>query len=84
MQDYRESNTRFLAAHHHWSGIIIDGGTAHVDFVTNSDIDWRHEVRAISALVTKDNFNRLSEEGGLSGDIGLLSIDVDGCRFMVA
>jgi hypothetical protein len=78
VQDYSESNTRFLATSGNWSGICIDDGVAHVDFVRRQGLDWRYGVRAVSAFVTTDNINKLIRDGGPTGDIGLLSVDVDG------
>jgi len=78
VQDYAESNTRFLATSGNWSGICIDDGVAHVDFIRRQELDWRYGVIAVSAFVTTDNINKLIRDGGLTGDIGLLSVDVDG------
>src|SRR6185436_11313918 len=46
--DYRESNTRFLVCNDNWRGLIMDGGTSHIDFVHNNPIGWRHHVDARS------------------------------------
>ena len=78
VQDYSESNTRFLATSANWSGICIDNGVAHVEFVRRQGLDWRYGVRAVSAFVTTHNVNKLIRDGGPTGDIGLLSVDVDG------
>ena len=78
VQDYSESNTRFLATSGNWSGICIDDGVAHVDFVGRHALDWRYGVSAVSAFVTTDNINKLIRDGGVTGDVGLLSLDVDG------
>ena len=78
VQVYSEANTRFLATSGNWSGICIDDGVAHVDFIRRQELDWRYGVIAVSAFVTTDNINKLIRDGGLTGDIGLLSVDVDG------
>lgn len=78
VEDYRESNTRFLAMSDGWRGAIFDAGTAHVDFVHRPTFRWRYPVEARQAFVTRDNVNDLIADTGLQGDIGLLSIDIDG------
>lgn len=81
--DYRESNTRFLLCNDNWRGLILDGGTSHIDFVRSNALGWRHTVDARSRFVTRDNINETITEAGISGDIGLLSIDIDGNDYWV-
>jgi hypothetical protein len=76
--DYRESNTRFLLVNDNWRGLIIDGGTAHRAFLRRAGLDWRHSIDALTAFVDRDNIDRLIHDAGFEGDVGLLSIDVDG------
>src|SRR5436309_13168724 len=49
--DYKESNTRFLLYNDNWRGLVIDGGTTHIDFLRDSELMWRHEIDAFSAFV---------------------------------
>ncbi len=79
--DYRESNTRFLAQNNNWRGVVIDGGEDHVKFVLGTALSWRHDVEPVSAFVTRENVNELISSNGLSGKIGLLSVDVDGIDY---
>ncbi|KRC53898.1 MULTISPECIES: hypothetical protein [unclassified Nocardioides] len=79
--DYRESNTRFLLQNNNWRGVVIDGGEAHVQFVTGTEMAWRYDVEPVSAFVTKENVNALISDNGLRGPIGLLSVDVDGIDY---
>ena len=76
--DYRESNTRFLVQNNNWRGLVIDGGEAHVKFVLGTGMSWRHDVEPVSAFVTRENINALIKDNGFEGQIGVLSIDVDG------
>lgn len=79
--DYRESNTRFLLEHDNWRGLIIDSGEAHQQYLDRSGLRWRFTVDARSALITPENVNSLL--GDVAGDIGLLSIDIDGIDYWV-
>ena len=83
VEDYTESNTRFLLVHDNWSGLIMDGGEDHVAFLRRSGMDWRHDIQAKSAFVDRDNINGLIESAEISGDIGLLSVDIDGNDYWV-
>jgi hypothetical protein len=81
--DYSESNTRFLLQNDNWRGLVLDGGTAHVEFVERSGLLWRHDLTAATAFITSENINGLLRQHGFSGDIGLLSIDIDGNDYWV-
>jgi hypothetical protein len=83
VEDYREANTRFLLVNRNWSGLIVDGGDAHVRAVSASPLMWRHDIRPVSAFVDRDNVNDLLREHGFDVDLGLLSIDVDGNDYWV-
>lgn len=79
VQDYRESNTRFLLMHDNWRGIIVDSGDDHIRFVEGSDIGWRHTIDAVQAFITTENVDDLLPDE----PIGLLSIDIDGNDYWV-
>ena len=83
VEDYREANTRFLAEHDNWTGLVIDGGRENIERVRRSPVCWRQNLRAVEAFVTRDNINALIAGAGLAGDIGLLSVDIDGNDYWV-
>lgn len=83
VEDYSESNTRFLLVHDNWRGLVMDGGSEHIAFLEASGLRWRHEIHAVSAFVDRDNINRLIRDAGFEGDIGLLSVDIDGNDYWV-
>jgi hypothetical protein len=83
VQDYLESNTRFLAANDRWSGLVIDGDKEYVARIKAANFYWRSDVIAVPAFVTRDNINRIIGDAGFKGDIGLLSIDIDGNDYWV-
>lgn len=76
--DYTESNTRFLLVNNNWRGLIVDCGTAHTEFLKRTEMRWRYSVEAETAFLTRDNVNAVLRGAGLEGDVGLLSIDIDG------
>lgn len=83
VQNYSESNTRFLLMNDHWRGLIIDGSREYIDSVRNQDLYWRHDLTAVAAWIDRDNIDRLIGDAGFSGDIGVLSIDIDGNDYWV-
>lgn len=83
VQDYIESNTRFLLQNNQWKGLIIDGSATYMESVRNSEIYWRNDLTAVDAWIDKDNINKLFADAGFQGDIGILSIDIDGNDYWV-
>jgi hypothetical protein len=83
VEDYSEANTRFLLVNDNWRGVIFDSGTAHVDFVRYHGLGWRYELDARTAFITPENVNDEFRKAGMTGDIGLLSIDIDGNDYWV-
>src|SRR5207247_4732381 len=51
--------------------------------VRSDPIGWRHWIDARSAFVTRDNINAKIVAAGRSGDMGLLSVDIDGNDYWV-
>jgi hypothetical protein len=83
VEDYREANTRFLAEHDNWTGLVMDGGRGNIEGVRRSEVCWRQNLRAVEAFVTRDNINALISGQGIGGEIGLLSVDIDGNDYWV-
>ena len=83
VQDYAESNTRFLLMNNHWKGLVIDGSKEYMDIVRGQDLYWRHDLTAVDAWIDRDNINQLIGDAGFSGDIGVLSVDIDGNDYWV-
>ena len=83
VQDYSESNTRFLLTNNNWSGAIFDVGTAHLSFLTRTQLRWRHTIDAYSIRITQENVNETLERVGMAGDIGLFSLDIDGNDYWI-
>lgn len=83
VEDYRESNTRLLLFLRNWRGLVIDGSDDHIRNIQGQDIHWRYDLTAKRAFIDKDNINELIASSGLQGDIGLLSVDIDGNDYWV-
>jgi hypothetical protein len=83
VEDYSESNTRFLLVNDNWRGLVMDGGDRHLAFLRRTGLDWRHDIEGKAAFVDRDNINGLIASAGIRGDIGLLSVDIDGNDYWV-
>jgi hypothetical protein len=83
VQNYRESNTRFLLVNNNWRGLVMDGDAEFIRFIQKDDIYWRHPLTARCAFIDRDNVNNLFSDAGFTGEIGLLSIDIDGNDYWV-
>jgi hypothetical protein len=83
VESYEEANTRFLLIKDNWRGLIIDGSNANMNIVRESSLAWRHDLTAVTAFIDRDNINDLIRNAGFSGEIGLLSIDIDGNDYWV-
>ena len=83
VEDYREANTRFLAVNNGWRGLVIDGDAENVRRIRGEPTFWRLNVDAVHAFITRENINSLLATHGAAGEIGLLSIDIDGNDYWV-
>ena len=83
VSDYREANTRLLLQLRNWRGLVMDGSEANIRSIQAQDLYWRHELTARCAFIDRDNINQVIAASGLQGDIGLLSIDIDGNDYWI-
>ena len=81
--NYKESNTRLLLQLHNWQGLVMDSTNDYIQDIKSQDISWRHQLDSVCAHISKDNINQLLENRGMTSDIGLLSIDIDGNDYFV-
>jgi hypothetical protein len=81
--DYTEANTKFLVLNDDWGGLIMDGSRPNILSARSEPWFWMHDVRAVSAFINRDNIDGLIRSAGITGDIGLLSIDIDGNDYWV-
>ena len=83
VENYQESNTRFLLFNNNWSGLIIDASPMNISEIKKSHYYWKYDLEAISSFVTKKNINNILEKSKIDKKIGLLSIDVDGNDYWI-
>ncbi len=83
VENYTESNTRFLLMNNNWQGFVMDGSKENIDFIHSDNISWRYDLQAEAAFINKENINNLLKKSGFDPDVGILSIDIDGNDFWV-
>ncbi len=87
VQNYEESNTRFLLINDNWSGLVIDGDSANIKSIKKSDIYWKHDLVIKNLFITKNNINKIIKnyinKNNFNEEIGLLSIDIDGNDYYI-
>jgi hypothetical protein len=86
VENYTESNTRFLLINNNWSGLVLDGSEANVEYIKKDPISWAHEIHSWAAFITRENINSLLKKFldlGYDKEIGMLSVDIDGNDYWV-
>jgi hypothetical protein len=83
VEDYEESNTRFLLLKDHWQGMVLDACESDIRFIQTDKISWEFDLQAKCAWITRENVDFLLRETGFSEDVGLLSIDIDGNEYWI-
>jgi hypothetical protein len=83
VENYTESNTRFLLVNNNWNGLVIDGSKHNIKFIQKDFIYWKYDLTAYHSFITKDNINELIGRYTSCRDIGLLSVDVDGNDYWI-
>lgn len=83
VEDYQESNTRFLMMNNNWSGLVMDGAEANVEQIINAEYFWQYTLSAKAAFIDTDNINSLLSSTELGKEVGILHIDLDGNDYWI-
>lgn len=87
VEDGTECNTANLSLHFGWRGMLIEGDPAHAAKARafyRAALGGRGDrVQIVNSFVTAENINGLLKDNGFTGDIDLLSIDIDGNDYWV-
>jgi hypothetical protein len=83
VENYRESNTRFLLLNNNWTGLILDGSVENINSIKNDPIYWKHDLTAVHSFIDRSNINELIAANGFGGKVGILSIDIDGNDYWI-
>lgn len=87
VEDGRQCNCANLAVHFGWSGLMLEADAADARRARAFYDGLRREdgpaVAVVECLVTVENVNEAIAAGGVTGEIDLLSIDIDGNDYWV-
>ncbi|HVU57454.1 MAG TPA: hypothetical protein VHD83_20465 [Puia sp.] len=83
VQDYTESNTRFLLVNNQWEGLVMDGSEKYMNFVKNDRISNHHHIHAKNVFITRENINQLLSNLPFDKPLDILSIDIDGNDYYI-
>ena len=87
VEDYTESNTRFLLENDNWSGLVMDGSYENIKSIKKSEIYWKHDLVAKEVFITRDNIDPIIDDfiqnNNFKKEIGLLSVDIDGNDYFI-
>jgi hypothetical protein len=83
VENYDEANTRFLLENNNWSGLIIEGNQKNINYIKKQNYYWRYDLTAVNSFVSIKNINDIIRSNYFEGDIGLLSIDIDGNDYWI-
>ena len=83
VEDFFESNCRFLMMKDNWQGFVLDGSKENIKRLQKSYFYWRYDLNAKQAFIDRENINDLLRESGFNKDLGILSIDLDGVDYYI-
>src|SRR5690606_10095398 len=86
-EDGTECNTANLIINYGWQGLLFDGSEQNVqrgrEFYKSLRNNWNFSPKFQQAWITAENIDGLIRDNGFTGEIDLLSIDIDGNDYWV-
>jgi hypothetical protein len=83
VEDFTESNCRFLLVKDHWRGFVIDGSEDNMRRLRGMPWFWQTQLNAKTSFITRENVAALLDESGFDKQLGILSVDIDGVDWHV-
>lgn len=81
------SNSANLYFNFGWNGLFIDANPGSINrgkrFFSKYPHPWFYKPGFVCSKVTRENVNEIIKESGINGEIGLLSIDIDGNDYWI-
>nr|WHW29455.1 hypothetical protein [uncultured bacterium] len=83
VEDFSESNCRFLMMKDQWHGYVIDGSPTNIKRLRASYYFWQSPLNCKASFITRENVEALLDESGFEQELGILSVDIDGVDYHV-
>ena len=83
VEDFTESNCRFLLIKDKWSGFVIDGSEKNINKLKNYNFYWKNNLTAIHCMLNKENIEEILKTSNFDQDLGIMSIDLDGNDYYI-
>lgn len=81
------SNCTNLSINFGWHGLFIDGNESNINtgksYYEKHPDTWAFPAKFVHAFVQRENINQIIEEQGFSGEVDLVSIDLDGNDYWI-
>ena len=83
IENFSESNCRYLMFKDNWSGFVIDGSESNIRSLKKSYYYWKYDLESLCAYIDAENINKLLEKSKFDHELGILSIDIDGNDYFI-
>ncbi len=83
VEDFSESNCRFLLMKDRWRGFVIDGSEGNMERLRAAYYYWQYPLECVASFVTRENVAALLARSGFGDEPGILSVDIDGVDYHV-
>jgi len=83
VDDYVESNTRYLLFKNNWNGFVIDSNKDNINKIKNSYYFWKYNLEAQCHFITINNINKIISSFLKKRKLDLMSIDLDGNDYWI-
>ena len=83
VEDFSESNCRFLMMKNNWEGFVIDGSEENIKRLKENAVVWKYNLMAEHSFISKENINELLDKSKFDYDVGIMSIDLDGVDYWI-
>jgi hypothetical protein len=61
----------------------MDGSDANMQALRSSELYWKFDITGVAEFIDRENINQIIAENGFAGELGILSIDIDGNDYWV-
>ena len=83
VENFQESNCRFLMMKDLWRGFVIDGSTKNINSLKSSYFYWQYQIQAECGFIDKDSIHSILQRSDFGKSPGILSVDIDGVDYHI-